>query len=162
MKGEHGNSGAWGSGVYENEYALVDGRWKISKLHYYLTFRANYEGGWSKSPLPIEKVSATVAAGRSAHGSVRITAGGLPAAVPLRESRLEVRARAPTLGTPPDDLTVLANRISLLNDEIEVQNVQRAYGYYVDKSSGTRLPSSSPRTARSRSVAVVSSWARSA
>ena len=57
MKGVHGKSGYWGEGVYENEYALQDGVWKISKLHYYLTFRADYAKGWAKDPLPIDKVS---------------------------------------------------------------------------------------------------------
>ena len=60
MKGEHGKSGAWGEGIYENEYALEDGVWKISKLHYYLTFRADYDKGWSKGTLPIEKASDTL------------------------------------------------------------------------------------------------------
>ena len=38
------------------------------------------------------------------------------------------------MGTPPADLASLAKKVSLLNDEIEVQNLQRTYGYYVDKS----------------------------
>ncbi len=38
------------------------------------------------------------------------------------------------LGTPTADLASLAKKIGLLTDEIEVQNLQRAYGYYVDKS----------------------------
>src|SRR6185436_12087708 len=60
MKGVHGKSGSWGEGVYENEYALQNGVWKISKLHYYLTFRGGYEKVWSNDPLTIEKVSDTL------------------------------------------------------------------------------------------------------
>ncbi len=60
MKGVHGKAGQWGAGVYENEYALDNGKWKISKLHYYLTFRADYDKGWAKGSLPIEKVSKTL------------------------------------------------------------------------------------------------------
>jgi hypothetical protein len=133
MKGEHGKSGAWGEGIYENEYALDNGVWKISKLHYYLTFRADYDKGWSKGTLPIEKVSATLppdAPPTEVYGSLPDVY--LP---PYHYANLGSKFEPRTdLGMPPADLVSLAKKINLLNDEIEVQNVQRAYGYYVDKS----------------------------
>lgn len=41
----------WINGVYENEYIKEDGKWKIKKLHFFLTFRTPYEDGWMKVPV---------------------------------------------------------------------------------------------------------------
>ena len=133
MKGVHGKSGTWGEGVYENEYALEHGVWKISKLHYYLTFRADYDKGPGKDPLPIDKSSDKVppdAPPTEVYGSLPEVY--LP---PYHYANLVTHPIArPDMGTVPDDLASLAKRVSLLNDEIEVQNLQRSYGYYVDKA----------------------------
>jgi hypothetical protein len=41
----------WISGVYENDYVKENGKWKIKKLHFYLTFRTPFEDGWLKVPV---------------------------------------------------------------------------------------------------------------
>jgi hypothetical protein len=51
-------NGIWGVGVYENEYAKQNGVWKISKLHFYVTAKTDYDLGWLKSAIPMEGESA--------------------------------------------------------------------------------------------------------
>jgi hypothetical protein len=41
----------WAHGVYENEYIKEDGKWKIKKLYFNLTFRTPFEDGWLKTPV---------------------------------------------------------------------------------------------------------------
>ncbi|HEU4626347.1 MAG TPA: nuclear transport factor 2 family protein [Steroidobacteraceae bacterium] len=133
MKGVHGKSGMWGKGVYENEYVLQDGVWKISKLHYYLTHRGDYDKGWAKQPIPIEQVSAELppdAPPTEVYGSP--PEAYLP---PYHYQNPVTHPIArPDMGAIPDDLASLAKKVSLLNDEIDVQNLQRSYGYYVDEA----------------------------
>ena len=37
--------------VDERWYVKEDGKWKISKLHFFLNFRTPYEDGWLKTPV---------------------------------------------------------------------------------------------------------------
>jgi hypothetical protein len=55
-----GGKGRWGGGIYENEYVNEAGVWKISKLHYHVTFWGEYEQGWAARPIPMDPPSASV------------------------------------------------------------------------------------------------------
>ncbi len=50
--GDHGKTGLWGIGTYENEYVKEDGVWKIAALHSYFRMYAPYAEGWGKTALP--------------------------------------------------------------------------------------------------------------
>lgn len=58
MLGEPGHNGVWGVGVYENRYAKEGGAWKIASLHFYPVALTDYDGGFMRSALPMEGVSA--------------------------------------------------------------------------------------------------------
>ncbi|KAK0651098.1 SnoaL-like domain-containing protein [Cercophora newfieldiana] len=104
-------------GVFENEYANVGGRWKISLLHYYPQFDGNYTGGWGNTgtgrrTLPIIPYHYTP------------DSAGIPIVLPT------------TAAEPPASKATaeeLAARIQRLNDEDEVRNLQHTYGFYVDR-----------------------------
>jgi hypothetical protein len=57
---EPNTAGAWGVGVYENEYVRERGGWRISKLHFYLTAQADYDLMWAKGPIPAPTPSAVL------------------------------------------------------------------------------------------------------
>jgi hypothetical protein len=49
--GEYEKSGAWGGGIYENEYVKAGGIWKIKTLRAYARFSVDYADGWGKRAL---------------------------------------------------------------------------------------------------------------
>ena len=104
-------------GIYENEYALVGDKWRISLLRYYPLYNGPYAKGW-----------------RNANG-------GNIADVPYHYTTDEAGIPIPpAVGQPPQANTTskaLAQRILALNDEDEVRNLQHAYGYYVDRRMWT-------------------------
>ncbi len=57
---ERAGKGRWGGGVYENEYVNDKGTWKLSKLHYYVTFWGDYDKGWVAQPIPMDPPSSTL------------------------------------------------------------------------------------------------------
>lgn len=42
-----------GEGLYENEYVREEGVWKISKLHFFVTYYVRWNEGWSKGGVPM-------------------------------------------------------------------------------------------------------------
>ncbi|KAK4465402.1 hypothetical protein QBC42DRAFT_218989 [Cladorrhinum samala] len=101
-------------GIYENEYALVGGQWKISLLRYYPLYDGDYADGWRNF-------------GR----------GDLGTAPPFHYTTDEAGIPIPpnVADAPAANVTLeeLQHRIDLLNDEDEIRNLQNAYGYYVDR-----------------------------
>ncbi|KAK3986190.1 SnoaL-like domain-containing protein [Cladorrhinum sp. PSN332] len=105
-------------GIYENEYAFVDGGWKISLLRYYPLYEGDYSEGWRNI-------------GRADLGSAppfhyTPDEAGIPISSPISDA-------------PPIDVTLenLQHRIDSLNDEDDIRNLQHAYGYYVDRRMWT-------------------------
>lgn len=100
-------------GVYENEYRLEGGRWRIARMHFHPLYDGDYSTGWT---------------------NYRST--GIPIVPPhFTVDETGVPIPAPS-GTPPrSEASVqrLADRIARLGDEDAVRNLQHIYGYYVDR-----------------------------
>jgi len=108
----------WAAGIYENEYMKEQGVWKISQMHYYPMFAGPYETGW----LNVDADQKIV----PYHFTVEETG------VPVPEILVETVIPASD-ESPAERLGVLEQRLSAMNDEDKVRNLQNAYGYYVDR-----------------------------
>lgn len=114
MLGGLGGSATWYSGVYENEYVLEDGAWKISVLHSEPKVTAAYTAaGW--------KVSGV-------HVPFHYTTADVTAPVPDSG-----RPRMKAVESLADRVAKLAQRAARLNDQAEVANLLNTYGYAVDR-----------------------------
>jgi hypothetical protein len=118
MLGYHGKNANWAGGVYENEYVLEGGVWKIKDLRFYLQYSGPYEQtGWSidKGDIPIHYTPDLV--GTPVPEEIE---PAVPA-IPRDETALTHQLRG------------LLSRAQRLNDQQEVENLQHIYGYYVDR-----------------------------
>jgi hypothetical protein len=138
--GTFGNIGVWGDSVYENEFVKENGVWKFKHDHLFTTFFAPYEPGWAMGARPTPK------------RSEKIPPDQPPSEI--YESLPEVyipkyHYKNPVTGAPPAvpaDVTSqlppalrsagarVAQKLLRLEDENAIENLQRAYGFYVDKA----------------------------
>ena len=118
MLGQFGQSARWAGGIYENEYALDGGAWKISRLAYYPQYAGNFDDFGHKAPpkwnIPYHFDSKHVGLSVPPAALATLAAEAAPR-----------RAEGWFLA--------LDRRVAALNDETEVQNLQHAYGYYLDR-----------------------------
>ena len=128
MLGRYGGSATWYSGVYENEYVLEDGVWKIGVIHSEPKVTAAYTAaGWKDSGVhvPFHYTAASVTT-------------SITTPFPGPASRSAEVAKGAT-GSLADRVNQLARRAARLNDQAEVANLQDTYGYAVDRKLWDRV-----------------------
>ena len=117
LLGSFGAAASWRGGIYENEYVLDNGVWKISRVQFFEQYRGAYDEYGHKAPakwgVPYHF--------DSMHVGVTIPKSAFDAASP--GSKIAPAAR----------LAALAQRVQQLQDETAVQNLQHSYGYYMDR-----------------------------
>ncbi|MEJ2246186.1 MAG: nuclear transport factor 2 family protein [Acidobacteriota bacterium] len=138
--GTFGAIGIWGDGVYENELVKEKGVWKIKKDHVYTAFFAPYDTGWAMGARPTPKASDKIPPDKppseiyESFPEIYIPPFHYknPAADQSATAKPESGA-----GTIPKgeraEFGHLSGKIQRLEDESAIENLQRIYGFYVDK-----------------------------
>ena len=148
LAGQAGRGAWWGEGPYENEYVKENGVWKISALHWYQTLMTPYgAGGWARNP--------------DVNGGHYLPPSLKPDAPPTERYKVwpgahvphfHFKNQAPSLRTDgaqgsvgtvaqvhwtPDQLrrqlADLSHEVQRLEDQENIEKLQRIYGYYIDK-----------------------------
>ncbi|MEJ0039766.1 MAG: nuclear transport factor 2 family protein [Gammaproteobacteria bacterium] len=165
MTGRIGGQGFWSEGVYENTFVRDNGVWKIESLHFYPTFITDYDKGWGKDAQPVPVASAQLPPDRPPTETYAIYP---KPHVPPYHFRNPVTGKAPTYPTEEDggptkqlaaaalmpanvryappkvtdvNATVVeAERVvERVKDFHALDNLQSAYGYYLDKNLWNNL-----------------------
>lgn len=168
MTGVYKSHGYWSEGVYENTYVKDDGVWKIKSLRFFPTFITDYDKGWGKDAQPAPTASIEFPPDRPPTEMYEIypkfhippfhynnpVTGSEPhypkeVGRPTNEA---IQAVLSSIGMEsgeskgPDKiddldaaLTEAENKIQRVKDHYELENLENAYGYYLDKSLWTDL-----------------------
>jgi hypothetical protein len=162
MTGVHESHGEWSEGLYENTFVKENGVWKIKDLRYFPTFITDYDEGWAKNAKPAATASAELPPDRPPTSVYEIypqahippyhydnpitgaapqypTGRGEPAAAAIAAVRAPVKAggngRERRARADVDALIVGAERqVARVKDFHELDNLESAYGYYLDKN----------------------------
>jgi hypothetical protein len=118
MLGGYERSASWSGGVYENQYVRENGVWKFKEVRYYPQYSGRYDdAGWTptRQAAPFHYDASRVGA-------------------PIPDVPEPARAASPpSLAALASRAAGVAARAQRLSDEIEVTNLQHAYGYYLDR-----------------------------
>jgi hypothetical protein len=123
MTGQLAVKAEWAAGIFENEYVRERGVWKISRMRYNPMFAGPYATGWRNLDDDQKIVPY--------HFTPDET--GIPVPDLPASAMLPVNPKMNPASLFAGELAALEQRISVMNDEDKVRNLQNAYGYYMDR-----------------------------
>jgi len=141
LLGQYNQYARWQTGPYENEYRKENGVWKISAIHWAETFTVPFEGGW-KASMPQSNVADRKLPTPDRPATFDYKPWPAVSLPPYHYTQKELgttphRPVAPvSLATQElaRHVAALARRIERLDDQRQIEILQRTYGYYVDKN----------------------------
>ena len=153
MTGGYATPGAWRAGIFEDLFVEQRGVWKIRSLRYYADFVADYDKGWGKdagpAPGPLwgrpDHPSEPWSRYPKAHIALLHFTNPVTGAPPHYPPELapESNLLLPSGAGPPlpaaPSLDEAERRIALVKARDELENLEDAYGYYLDKSQWADL-----------------------
>ncbi len=131
-----------GDCIYENEYRKENGVWKIAKLHAYFVMYSTLEQGWDKFATPNTRPEKALPPDRPPTTVYDMYPGTLVAPLhygnpvtgkPVYPAMAHVVAPSDGATDRAAELSEIAAKLTRLQDTQEIENLQNAYGFYLDK-----------------------------
>jgi ketosteroid isomerase-like protein len=131
-----------GDCIYENEYRKEDGVWKISKLHAYFEMYSNLEQGWENFATPNTHPEKSLPPDLPPTTVYEMYPGTLVAPLhyenpvtgkPVYPATRKTDSQTSGATDLNVQLAMMAQRLARLQDAEEIENLQNAYGFYLDK-----------------------------
>lgn len=116
--GRYRKSADWNGGIYENEYVLDKGVWKISHVHFYQQYAGTYDDYGHKAP---------------PKWNIPYHFEALHLGISVPEAAVAALAAKVTAAPDAARYADLTRRAAALADATEVENLQHAFGYYLDR-----------------------------
>lgn len=136
-----GESHHLGTGIYENDYVLEDGVWKIAGIQLYTTMRSDYDQGWAEDaeprtiPSTVLPPDAPPSVAYDNYPGVFVPPFHYPHPVTgAAPDPLAGRVDIDTLAGADSALSELQQRITRLEDLEAVEHLQTVYGYYLARN----------------------------
>lgn len=148
QEAEHRVSHHIGTGIYENEYVLESGVWKIKRIHLFSSMRTDYDHGWAvdaqSRSMPSESLPPDAAPSVDYANYPAVFVPPFHYENPVTGTRATPSADSSSLNiTVPAGaeaaLAQLETRVTRLADAEAVERLQTVYGYYLARNQWDHL-----------------------